>query len=333
MRRLHTQNQYSTMWKTRILIPALFLFALAQAEGVPSNHNKDLPGISRDTIRPPTLVNCPELPGPGYHIVQPGQTLYAISRVYEISIQSLISWNNIGNPDQIEVCQKIRLRKPSDASAAPITYSAISDQSPRSITSLPVARRQDVYWGNTAYRATTSQSQTPVTNTQPAYYDEIRALPHSYSSPSTTTLPPPSDCAEKSGLGYHIVQSGETLASIAKRYGIPEEDLKKINNIKSSGILKKCMRVELLLSGYVRPEGKKNTILEIPPVSPMSGASLHDPNAPDPLKPTPYLIQKAESLVSFAIRTKTNPQVLASLNKIPIDAQLRPGQSLILPSR
>lgn len=333
MKQPHTRNQYSTMWKT--LFPALTLihFALVQAEGRAAYPGSVLQAVVSDSLRPPPLVNCPELPGPGYHIVQPGQTLYAISRAYEIPIQSLISWNNIGDPDQIEVCQKIWLRKPSDASAAPITYSAISDQSPRSITSLPVARRQDVYWGNTAYRATTSQSQTPVTNTQPAYYDEIRALPHSYSSPSTTTLPPPSDCAEKSGLGYHIVQSGETLAGIAKRYGIPEEDLKKINNIKSSGILKKCMRVELLLSGYVRPEGKKNTILEIPPVSPMSGASLHDPNAPDPLKPTPYLIQKAESLVSFAIRTKTNPQVLASLNKIPIDAQLRPGQSLILPSR
>lgn len=327
------------MWKT--LFPALTLihFALVQAEGRAAYPGSVLPAVFSDSLRPPPLVYCPEMPGAGYHIVQPGQTLYAISRAYEIPVQSLIYWNNISNPDQIEVCQKIWLRKPVNDSVAPVTYSTTQGQTARSITALPVAKRQDIYWGNTSSRSkTTSTAKTkginPGTNDMPSSY-ESPAYTQATTANTYGYLPmsPPSDCAEKSGPGYHIVQSGETPASIAKTYGVTEEDLKRVNNISSAANLKKCMRLNLPAFLYGKYESKKAGIYEIPPVAPVASNSLHNPDAPDPLKPKPYLIQQAESLVSFAARTKTNPQVLASLNKIPIDAQLRPGQSLILPSR
>lgn len=142
-------------------------------------------------------------------------------------------------------------------------------------------------------------------------------------------MSPPSDCRDRSGPGYHIVQSGETLASIAKLYEVTEEYLKKANNIKSTGILKKCTRITIF-SYYGKGENKMISLGDLPPIAPIAGPGV--PDAPDPLKPKPYLVQHPESLVSFAARTKTNPQVLAALNQIRIDAQLRPGQSLILPS-
>lgn len=325
------------MWKTTFLIPVTLLFALTQAEGKPENRGNDISGIFPDTIRPPSLVSCPDYPGPGYHIVQPGQTLYAISRAYEIPIQSLIHWNNISDPDKIEVCQKIWLGKPGDYSAAPVTYSP-KGQTARSITSFPVAKRQDVYWGNASgppQTTSTAKSKgihpganvTPASYESPAYTQATTANIYGYSPMSL-----PSDCAEKSGPGYHIVQSGETPASIAKIYGVTEEDLKRVNNISAAANLKKCMRLNLPAFLYGKYESKKAGIYEIPPVAPVASFSLHAPDAPDPLKPKPYLVQHPESLVSFAARTKTNPQVLAALNQIRIDAQLRPGQSLILPS-
>ena len=45
-----------------------------------------------------------------WHVVQPGDTLGAISRHYGTSVKSLVAWNNIPNPDLIRVGQVLRVR-------------------------------------------------------------------------------------------------------------------------------------------------------------------------------------------------------------------------------
>ncbi|MBA3800665.1 MAG: LysM peptidoglycan-binding domain-containing protein [Geodermatophilaceae bacterium] len=45
----------------------------------------------------------------GSHIVEPGDTLGGIASKYELSLDDLIRWNNIENPDHIDVGQKIEL--------------------------------------------------------------------------------------------------------------------------------------------------------------------------------------------------------------------------------
>ncbi|MGI9160257.1 MAG: LysM peptidoglycan-binding domain-containing protein, partial [Saprospiraceae bacterium] len=61
----------------------------------------------------PMDVPCPESSGPGYHIVQPKETLMAISRRYKVPLASLIKWNGIAAPDKIEVCQKVFVVNPA----------------------------------------------------------------------------------------------------------------------------------------------------------------------------------------------------------------------------
>lgn len=49
--------------------------------------------------------------GPGsWHVVQPGDTLGALARAYDVSIKSLVAWNTIPNPDVIRVGQVLRVR-------------------------------------------------------------------------------------------------------------------------------------------------------------------------------------------------------------------------------
>jgi len=45
----------------------------------------------------------------GSHIVKPGETLGGIAAKYELSLDDLIRWNKIENPDHIDVGQKIEL--------------------------------------------------------------------------------------------------------------------------------------------------------------------------------------------------------------------------------
>ncbi len=66
----------------------------------------------------PAVGPCPESSGPGYHIVQPKETLMAISRQYKVPLASLIKWNAITAPDKIEICQKIFVVNPATLKSA-----------------------------------------------------------------------------------------------------------------------------------------------------------------------------------------------------------------------
>lgn len=55
---------------------------------------------------------APAEPGIGgsWHVVQPGDTLTALSRTYGTSVKSIVSWNRIDDPDTIRVGRVLRVR-------------------------------------------------------------------------------------------------------------------------------------------------------------------------------------------------------------------------------
>ncbi len=163
-------------------------------------------------VGPPPLTNCPEQPGEGYHIVQPGETLNAISRAYEIPVRSLVSWNKIKDPDKIQVCQKIWLRKPP-ADAGTLAYKGATQPATYSTPSEKAVVRQEVYWQNK------SVYQPPVSAVaQPQTYNTTQ---QPYTAPGQTLV--------------HTVQKGETLYGIGLRYGLPESEMRRLNNLPSTG--------------------------------------------------------------------------------------------------
>jgi LysM repeat protein len=63
-------------------------------------------------VGPRALVDCPEKPGEGYHIVQPGETLNAIARAYRLKVGAIITWNGLKDPDLLQTCQKVYITAP-----------------------------------------------------------------------------------------------------------------------------------------------------------------------------------------------------------------------------
>lgn len=200
---------------------------------------------------PKPLANCPELPGTGYHIVQPGETLNAISRAYNVSLKSLVSWNKLKDPDVIQVCQKIWVQKPP-ANAAALVYKGEDNPATYSTTPAPQPAqtiRQDMYWqGNAAYTQPTQYTYAPpATTTQPAqpqynYYTQQPVPPtqYNYTQPAVSYQP-----AQPAKTLVHTVQKGETLYGIGMRYGLPETEMRRLNNFPPSGdvILKPGMQL------------------------------------------------------------------------------------------
>ncbi|MBN3856067.1 MULTISPECIES: peptidoglycan DD-metalloendopeptidase family protein [unclassified Paraburkholderia] len=64
------------------------------------------------------LAACGSAPvGPGFYRVERGDTLYQIARSNRQSVSSIVRWNNLSNPDAIEVGQVLRVSPPAGSSA------------------------------------------------------------------------------------------------------------------------------------------------------------------------------------------------------------------------
>ncbi|MFM0737102.1 peptidoglycan DD-metalloendopeptidase family protein [Paraburkholderia xenovorans] len=64
------------------------------------------------------LVACGSAPvGPGFYRVERGDTLSKIARSNRQSVQSIVRWNNLTNPDSIEVGQVLRVVPPGGSSS------------------------------------------------------------------------------------------------------------------------------------------------------------------------------------------------------------------------
>ncbi|MBL7776579.1 MAG: LysM peptidoglycan-binding domain-containing protein, partial [Saprospiraceae bacterium] len=151
----------------------------------------------------PGLVNCPDYPGEGYHIVQPGETLNGIARAYNVSVKALVNWNGLKDPDVIQVCQKIWLKKPPVATERTLASKGDA-QGAKPALEGPAVRRQDAYWN-----ANVSYEPAPYSNIQP---------------PAAAAYTPPAQAL------VHVVQKGETLYGIAQRYQRTEADVRRLNN-------------------------------------------------------------------------------------------------------
>lgn len=314
------------------------------------------------TMGPPAPVkfaNCPEPLGEGYHIVQPGETLNAISRSYSIPVKSLVSWNKIKDPDHINVCQKIWLRTP------PTNVNTLASKGSAPPAALPrednTVVRQDQYW------------QTN-TNYQTATYNYPQPQPQPSVAPAQPYTPPAQTLV-------HTVQKGETLYGIGQRYGITESDMRRLNNFPATGevVVKPGMQLfvadccpnptatttpaqpattypNLSAQPAYQPQqpvaqpsnpgtGVLPELFSTPtstqPVTygqPTSTAPTAAPSTSNPTQPTKqpayfqeYIVREGDTINSVAIKFKVNAQELALVNNKEPNETLIAGQRLLIP--
>ncbi len=104
--------------------------------------------------------------------------------------------------------------------------------------------------------------------------------------------------------GYYTVRAGDTLFSIAARFGTTVAAISTANNLPSNGVL------------YV------GWSLKIP-----SSRSKSAPSTPS----TSYIVQPGEYLALIAFRFNTTARAIAYANNLPNDWLIYPGQRLNIP--
>lgn len=165
------------------------------------------------------------------HVVQPGQTLSGIARLYGVTTAQIASLNGIVNPDLIYIGQVLVI---PGAAPAPQPNPAPS----------PGGGTYTVQPGNTlsgiAIRfgttVSTLVSLNGITNPDLLYVGQVLVLPGGQppAAPGTATAPPPSQPTQDE---TYTVQPGDTLSRIALRYGVTWQELAILNNLSNPNLL------------------------------------------------------------------------------------------------
>lgn len=96
-------------------------------------HTRATPSRARRRLAllllPALLAACASAPsgapvGDGYYRVRSGDTLGKIAQTYRQSVTNLARWNNLANPDRIDVGQVLRVAPPAGASEAASSQTA-----------------------------------------------------------------------------------------------------------------------------------------------------------------------------------------------------------------
>lgn len=207
------------------------------ATGQPQDNNNDnAPFMEPDKeaydARPPgqsgtqPLANCPEKPGFGYHLVQQGESLNSIARIYNLDSKSLAAWNKIADPNKIEVCQKIWL-SPQGAAGIPGKGAGNTEhvvQKGETISS--ISRKYNI-----------TEASLRQMNNMPAGGNVIitpgqRLVVGKAGQPDTPKNPnpqPSTSAPTASGLAQYTVRKGETMGSISRKYGYTTEYFRHMN--------------------------------------------------------------------------------------------------------
>ncbi|MCA0237061.1 MAG: LysM peptidoglycan-binding domain-containing protein [Bacteroidetes bacterium] len=175
---------------------------------------------------PPGLISCPEMPGYGYHIVQPKETLAAIARTYNVDIKKIQKWNNIENANHIEICQKVWVTQPPKTTVA----KGVTATKPKAPTGATV-NSQKMYWNQPGAPAAYATPTTGATVTYlPAQYNTT-GNPYYFTQPQPLTTAAPT--ATRPAI--HVVQKGESVYSISKHYACAEECIRRANGMPLEG--------------------------------------------------------------------------------------------------
>ncbi len=253
---------------------------------------------------PPTVYSQPEK-REAYaprHVVQAGETLYGIARHYGISLQDLVSWNQL-TTHIIKPGMELFVAPPPSSSVSTPAESAFSDTE---------AEQRD--YTARGVRSVSAPPAPPV-----AEEEEIPAW-----------VDPPA---------YHIVQPGETVAQIAERYGYTEARFRWMNDLEPHMRIYPGMRLRTSdCQLIVPPEARR--LGQRPKgggyrTEPVPYEEVQQP-APQPAPPPAidysklriHIVSEGETLYEIASRYHMSLEELLRINNMRKGEVLLPNQRL-----
>ena len=239
------------------------------------------------------------------HTVKSGETLFSIAKANNTTVAELKKLNDLSN-GKIRLGQELKL---SQAEVAPTTIAAnkveanpISYKVKRGETLSSISKKYNIT--EEELKASNNLKSNTLRSGQNLQIAQV----------ATPASAVPSNKAELEAKSVsYKVKKGETLSSISKKYHITEDELKAMNNLKSSTIrFGQELKVNQPLEVASANNGSKNT-------------------KADPVVAT-YKVKKGETLSDIAEKNNVSVADIKSLNNLH-SSSIRPGQQLQLVSK
>ncbi len=179
------------------------------------------------------------------HVVQRGETLYRIAQHYNLTVESIASFNNIADPTNIQVGQRLLIpTNGATQSDVPAAHVVQAGETLKSIATLYGLTVEDL------------ASRNNITNVDRIFVGQVLNI-------QATTPPTPSpiptvaqatlqDVSGEAPSLIYTVQGGDTLFRIATRYGLTVNDLVRANNVTDPTVIYSGQ--QLIIPGVKPPQ-------------------------------------------------------------------------------
>ena len=234
--------------------------------------------------------------------VQRGDTLYSIASQSKMSLSELADLNNLSTNSGLQVGQSIKIPA---GSTVPDTYTV---QSGDSLTA--IASKYNLGMDYIADLNNMSRTAGLRVGQKLKLTGEVPAVETPKTVEKQTT-------ASNNSTDIHVVKSGETLNSIARKYHLQLNYLAELNNLSRTANVRVGQRLKV--EGDVDSAPIKTETVAAKPQATSSRAT------------EAYKVKSGESLNSIANRAGMSVSELASLNNLSPRAGLQVGQTIQIP--
>ncbi len=258
------------------------------------------------------------------HTVQRGENLTRIARLYGVSVQSIITRNNLANPNRILPGQVLII----PSTTPPLVTAPVP---PTSVTTYTVQRGDTLNtiaarFGLSSWRqiGAFNNLQTPnvifagqVLQIPPAsYVPPASYQPNLSAGQGGGALPPQQTIT-------YIVRQGDTLDSIARVYNTTQAAILQANNLVTTVVIPGQVLLVPLNTVVVQPT-------PLPIVQPPA-VVLPTPVNNTPIRGPRYVVQPGDTMIQIGRRANRSPWAIAAANGIYNLNRIFVGQVLIIP--
>ena len=212
----------------------------------PSNTSVTSKPVSTTVYSPPPVTsvsNKKNSKAVKSHVVEPKQTFFSISRMYNMSVDELYSLNDMYSGSPLRIGQTIRVYQ---SSSSPVTGAIKEGEVVTAIYTYPAENQPppNTTTTTTVVREVVTTSPTPTTSTPVAIPNTSTSTtvyqPTANNSSTTvyTPTPPvnkpftPASASTKPNFKIiHTIQAGETIFRVSKLYGVSVDKIMEWNNL------------------------------------------------------------------------------------------------------
>lgn len=261
------------------------LYGISKQFGVSVEDIKKANNLTSNTISKGQTLKIPTSITTIDYIVTKGDSLYAIAKRYNTTVKDIVKLNNLTN-NTLAIGQQLIIPISDEVTEPEVTY-----------------KNYVVQKGDSLYSIATKNNTT---------VDEIKKINNLTSNMLSIgqVLKLPSE-AKQEEVTMYTVQKGDSLYSIAKKFGMSVDELKSLNNLTSNNL---AIGQQLMIKSTTGDE-------PINPEEECIGTGYVEPQY------VIYTVQRGDSLYTIAKKYNTSVDNIKALNNLTSN-NLSIGQQL-----